>query len=143
MASGSLLAVIAILALATAPNFLPLLAGWLLAGAATFYPPAFAAVTRWWGPDRVRTVVTLAAGLASTVSAPITAALAEHLSWRTTYLTLAALPGIGFAVLPVLRQVVALRPEWARASVRPAQGSGSGRATDGPRPCPGSGQART
>ncbi|MEV0873617.1 hypothetical protein AB0I86_20980 [Streptomyces sp. NPDC049950] len=49
--------------------------GWVLAGltmADTFYPPAFAALTRWWGPDRIRalTIATLAGGLASTVFAP-------------------------------------------------------------------------
>ena len=50
--------------------------------AATFYQPAFAALTRWWGPDRVRalTIVTLAGGLASTVFAPLTAVLADHMS---------------------------------------------------------------
>jgi MFS family permease len=61
--------------------------------AATFYQPAFAALTRWWGSDRVRalTVVTLAGSLASTVFAPLTATLAGHLSRRTTYAVLAGL----------------------------------------------------
>ncbi|MGW9135461.1 MFS transporter [Streptomyces sp. NPDC055681] len=54
--------------------------------AATFYQPAFAALTHWWGPDRVHalTTVTLAGGLASTVLSPLTATLADRLSWRTT-----------------------------------------------------------
>ena len=57
-------------------------AGWVLAGVAmgaVLYPPAFAALTRWHGPDPVRalTVLTLAGGLASTVFAPLTAALAD------------------------------------------------------------------
>ena len=67
------------------PRSLPVFfAGWLLAGVAmagTLYPPAFAALTRWWGPRRVTalTALTLLAGLASTVFAPLTAALLEHL----------------------------------------------------------------
>ena len=94
MTTGSLLAVVAVLAIAAAPNLYVFTAAWLLAGlamAATFYQPAFAALTRWWGADRVRalTIVTLAGGLASTVFAPLTALLADHLSWRTTYLVLA------------------------------------------------------
>lgn len=39
---------------------------------------AFAALTCWWGEDRVR-ALTLAGGLASTASAPLTAMLAGHL----------------------------------------------------------------
>ncbi|MDX2900777.1 MFS transporter, partial [Streptomyces scabiei] len=96
MTAGSALGTLALLVIAAAPNLAAFSAGWLLAGlamAATFYPPAFAALTRWWGPDRVRalTIVTLAGGLASTVFAPLTAALAEHMSWRATYVVLAAI----------------------------------------------------
>jgi MFS family permease len=60
--------------------------------AATFYQAAFAALTRWYGPQRIRalTTLTLAGGLASTVFAPVTAALAGPLGWRHTYLILAA-----------------------------------------------------
>ena len=70
-------------------------AAWLLAGvamSAVLYPPAFAALTRWYGPRRVGalTVLTLAGGLASTIFAPITAVLAGPLGWRGTYLVLAA-----------------------------------------------------
>lgn len=95
MTAGSALGVLAVLVIATAPNLPLFTVGWLLAGAAmaaTLYPPAFAALTRWHGPDRVRalTILTLAAGLASTVFAPVTALLAEHLDWRATYLVLAA-----------------------------------------------------
>lgn len=75
MTAGSALATLALIVIATAPSLPVFIAGWLLAGpamAATFYQPAFAAVTRWWAPDHVRalTVVTLAGGLASTVFAP-------------------------------------------------------------------------
>ena len=48
-------------------------------------PAAFAALTRWWGPRRITalTALTLLAGLASTIFAPLTAALLGHLQWRT------------------------------------------------------------
>ncbi|MFI6213268.1 MFS transporter [Nocardia brasiliensis] len=96
MTAGSLLAVPALIVVATAPNLVWFFTGWLAVGVAmgaVLYPPAFAALTRWHGPHRVRalTVLTLAAGFASTVFAPLTAALSAHLDWRTTYLVLAAL----------------------------------------------------
>jgi MFS family permease len=94
MTVGSALGVAAVVCIATAPNLPVFVAGWVLAGpamAATFYPPAFAAVTRWYGADRVKglTALTLVAGLASTVFAPLTAALDGWLGWRGAYLVLA------------------------------------------------------
>lgn len=65
MTTGSLLAVAAVLAIALAPNLYVFTAAWLMAGvamAATFYQPAFAALTRWWGPDRVRALTTVTSG---------------------------------------------------------------------------------
>jgi MFS family permease len=93
MTSGSVLAAPALLGIATAPSLPWFFAAWALAGvamASVLYQPAFAAF--WWGPRRVTalTAVTLSRGLASTVVAPLTAALAEHLAWRQTYLVLAA-----------------------------------------------------
>ncbi|MBT2476843.1 MFS transporter [Streptomyces sp. ISL-94] len=121
MTAGSVLGTLALLVIAAAPNLAVFTAGWLLAGvamAATFYPPAFAALTRWWGPDRVRalTVVTLAGGLASTVFAPLIATLAEHLSWRATYAVLAAV----LAVVTIPAHALALRAPWP-AAPPPAQ----------------------
>ncbi|MER5400498.1 MFS transporter [Streptomyces sp. NPDC002599] len=120
MTAGSALGAFALLVIAAAPNLVVFTIGWLLLGvtmAATFYPPAFAALTRWWGPDRVRalTVVTLAGGLASTVFAPATAALAEHLSWRTTYAVLAAV----LAVITIPAHALALRAPWPSAPPQP------------------------
>ncbi|MFI6941938.1 MFS transporter [Streptomyces sp. NPDC050418] len=116
MTAGSLLAVLAVTAIASAPDLTAFTGGWLLAGlamSATFYQPAFAAVTRWWGADRIRalTVVTLAGGLASTVFAPVTAALAEHFHWRTTYLILAAI----LAAITIPAHALALRAPWPPA----------------------------
>ena len=126
MTTGSVLGTLALLLIATAPNLALFAAGWLLAGvamAATFYPPAFASLTRWWGPDRVRalTVVTLAGGLASTVFAPLTAALAEHLSWRATYLVLAVI----LAVVTIPAHALALRAPWPPAEPAPAVTGGT------------------
>ena len=44
-----------------------------------FYPSAFAALTGWYGPQRVQalTALTLAAGVASTIFAPLASALAR------------------------------------------------------------------
>ncbi|GAB2767738.1 MFS transporter [Streptomyces bullii] len=125
MTAGSVLGVLSILTIAAAPNLAVFVAGWLLAGlsmAATFYQPAFAALTRWWAPDHVRalTIVTLAGGLASTVFAPLTAALAEHLSWRATYAVLALV----LAVVTVPAHAFALNAPWPKAPPVPAHITG-------------------
>ena len=113
MTAGSVLAVPAVVAVACSPNLVWFLAAWLLVGVAmgaVLYPPAFAALTRWHGPDRVRalTVLTLAAGLASTVFAPLTAWLSTHLDWRDTYLVLAAI----LAVITIPGHWFGLRLPW-------------------------------
>jgi MFS family permease len=116
MTTGSVLGVTAVLTMAAAPNLLVFAAAWLLAGAAmsaSFYQAAFAAITRWYGSGRVRamTTVTLAGGLASTVYAPLTAALAEHFSWRATYVVLAIV--LGAVTIPL--HAFGLRGDWPPA----------------------------
>ncbi|MBB0232257.1 MFS transporter, partial [Streptomyces calidiresistens] len=116
MATGSVIGTLAVVLLALAPNLRVFAAAWLLAGvamAATFYQPAFAALTRWWGPGRVRalTVLTLAGGLASTIFAPLTAVLAGHHGWRTAYLVLAVI----LALVTVPAHALALRAPWPPA----------------------------
>jgi MFS family permease len=113
MTTGSLLAVPATVAIAAAQSYGWFLAAWLVAGlamAAVFYQAAFAALTRWYGERRVRaiTAVTLVAGLSSTVFAPLTHALLDHLDWRTTYLVLAAV----LAAVTVPLHALALTPPW-------------------------------
>ncbi|GGT10253.1 MULTISPECIES: MFS transporter [Streptomyces] len=130
MTAGSVLGPLSLLIVAAAPNLAVFTAGWLLAGAsmaATFYPPAFAALTRWWAPDHIRalTIVTLAGGLASTVFAPLTAVLADHCSWRTTYAVLAAI----LAALTIPTHALALRAPWP-----PASGAGIHPPATGPDP---------
>ncbi|MCY0929342.1 MFS transporter [Streptomyces sp. H27-H1] len=136
MTGGSVLAAVALVAVAGAPNLYAFAAAWVLAGismAATFYHPAFAALTRWWGEDRIRalTIVTLAGGLASTVFAPLTAVLAEHLSWRATYLVLAAI----LAVITIPAHAIALKAPWPPApSPQLAHHAGGAAATARSRP---------
>ena len=121
MTGGSLLAVPATVGIALAPSYGWFLAAWLVAGlamAAVFYQSAFAALTRWYGPDRVRalTRLTLVAGLASTVFAPLTDALLQQFGWRGTYLVLAVV----LAVVPLPLHALALRPTWPAAPADPA-----------------------
>jgi len=123
MTAGSVLAVPAVVAIATAPNLAWYVAAWILAGVAmsgVLYVPAFAALTRWYGPERVGalTVLTLVAGLASTVFAPLTAALAGPLDWRSTYLVLAVV----LAVVTVPAHWWGLRGPWPAAPQRRTDG---------------------
>ncbi|MER5852390.1 MFS transporter [Streptomyces sp. NPDC002012] len=126
MTTGSVLGVASLLIIAAAPNLPVFFAGWLLAGlamAATFYQPAFAALTRWWAPDHVRalTIVTLAGGLASTVFAPLAAMLADHLTWRATYTVLALV----LAAVTVPAHALALKAPWPTAPPAPAHAGDS------------------
>ncbi|MER7000424.1 MFS transporter [Streptomyces sp. NPDC000410] len=135
MTAGSAIGVLSLVIVAAAPNLPVFFCGWLLAGlamAATFYQPAFAAITRWWAPDHVRalTIVTLAGGLASTVFAPLTAALADHLTWRTTYLVLAAI----LAAVTIPAHALALRAPWPPAPPAPTHTDGTPRAVVRSRP---------
>ncbi|AVH20837.1 MULTISPECIES: MFS transporter [Nocardia] len=121
MTAGSALAVTALIVVATAQTPRAFLLGWALAGismGAVLYPPAFAALTRWYGPDQVKalTVLTLAGGLASTVFAPLTAALATRFDWRATYLILAAI----LAVVTIPGHWFGLRLAWP---TRPEEGT--------------------
>ena len=120
MTAGSSAAVLAILAIAAAPTVWWFTAAWLLAGiamAAVLYQPAFAALTRYHAGRHVAalTTLTLVAGLASTVFAPLTNALAGQLSWRGVYLVLAAI----LAVVTIPLHALALRRPWPPAPEGP------------------------
>ncbi|QBR94527.1 MFS transporter [Nocardioides euryhalodurans] len=117
MTTGSLLATVAVLLVASSSSLPWFVAAWVLAGtamSAVLYPPAFAAVTRWHDAhDRLRalTVLTIAGGLASTVFAPLTASLLGELGWRTTYVVLAVV----LAALTVPAHLWGLRGPWPAA----------------------------
>ncbi|GAA1536459.1 MFS transporter [Actinomadura kijaniata] len=116
MTGGSVLATAAVAAIALAPGPAWFAAAWALAGvamAAVLYQPAFAALTRYHGPGRLAalTTLTLVAGLASTVFAPLTDALADRLTWRHTYLVLAAV----LALVTIPLHAIVLRRPWPAA----------------------------
>jgi MFS family permease len=118
MTAGAVLGPVALVAVALAPNLICFFAAWIAAGVAmgaVLYPPAFAALTRWYGPRHVGalTILTLVAGLASTVFAPLTAVLASHLDWRTTYLVLAG----ALAAITIPAHLIGLRQPWPPAPV--------------------------
>ncbi|WP_152361231.1 MFS transporter [Microlunatus speluncae] len=120
MTIGSVLATAACVVIAWSPNLIIFAVGWLLAGVAMagiLYQAAFAALTRWYGSRRVRalTAVTLVAGLASTVFAPLTDALNSVLDWRGVLTVLA----IGLAVITIPVHAIVLRRRWP-ADIAPA-----------------------
>ncbi|MBO0827427.1 MAG: MFS transporter [Streptosporangiales bacterium] len=127
MTTGSVLGVVAVVAIALAPDLPSFIAAWAFSGVAQaclLYPPAFAALTRWYGPRRVRalTVLSLVAGLASTVFAPVTALLGDRLGWREAYLVLAVL--LAAVTIPV--HVACLTPTWpAEHATRHGPGAGA------------------
>jgi MFS family permease len=113
MTVGSLVGVVGLLLVAAAPTLPLFLGAWLVVGlaqSAVLYPPAFAAVTRWYGEARTwpLTAVTLVGGLSATVFAPLTAALVEHYGWRGSYLILAAV----FAIVTIPLHALLLTPPW-------------------------------
>ncbi|MFD0904561.1 MFS transporter [Actinomadura sediminis] len=120
MTAGSVLAVAATAGIAAAPTLAAFAAAWMLAGvamSAVLYQPAFAALTRYHGPRHLGplTTLTLVAGLASTVFAPLTHVLADHLGWRGVYLVLAGV----LAAVTVPLHAVALRRPWPPPHERP------------------------
>ncbi len=113
MTTGSVLGVMALLVVASAPNLLAFFAGWVLAGAAmsgVLYPPAFVAITGWFTTRRLGALatLTLVAGLASTVFAPLVASAGAQLGWRGTYLWAAAV----LAILTIPAHALVLRRPW-------------------------------
>ncbi|XHC90731.1 MFS transporter (plasmid) [Leifsonia sp. P73] len=94
MSLGAVVGTGGLVAAAFAPGLLWFFTAWLVVGvaqSAVLYQAAFAVITRRYSDKRQRalTVLTLAGGLASTVFAPITAALLAVWSWQATLLILA------------------------------------------------------
>ncbi|MFE7227488.1 MFS transporter, partial [Nocardioides sp. NPDC057577] len=96
MVAGAALGTIGLLGIAAAPSLPWFLAALALTGTAAsglFYPPAFAAITHWFGEQRLQaiTALTLVAGFASTIFAPLVTQLSAVIGWRWTYVVLAAI----------------------------------------------------
>jgi hypothetical protein len=96
MPVGSLIGALGLVGLVWAPGAASYFAAWITIGvamAASLYDPAFATLGRIFGSAARSpiTVLTLAAGFASTVSWPATQFLIEAVGWRGTYLIYAAL----------------------------------------------------
>lgn len=110
MVAGAVLGTVGLLGLAASPSapvFLVALAVGGVAAAGLFYAPAFAAITQWYGERRLQalTALTLVAGFASTIFAPVVTQLNGLLGWRWTYTLLAAL--LLLTALPVHARVLA------------------------------------
>jgi MFS family permease len=126
MTAASLIAVPGVATVALSPNLAVFYAGWVVTGiamAGTLYPPAFAALTHWGGVRRVRalTTLTLVAGLASTVFAPLASVLDDWLGWRQAYLVLLA----GLVLITVPLHWWGLNHPW-RASQHTERGHAQG-----------------
>jgi MFS family permease len=126
MTAGSCLAAGLLLAWSRVHSLGALYAVWGamgLAMAATLYEPAFAAVVHWFPHRRERAllIVTLVAGLASTIFMPVAARLLEALGWRMTIQVLAAF--LAVTTIPihalVLRSGPARRPGVTSAEPAP------------------------
>ncbi|SMY12671.1 MFS transporter [Brevibacterium jeotgali] len=122
MTTGSLVGVGAMLLVAWSPNLVMFFVAWVVAGfaqSAVLYPPAFAVITRWYGPRRVGplTTVTLVGGLASTVFAPLVASLIDQLGWRMSYVVVAGI----LAVTTVPLHALFLNSRWTDASAARAE----------------------
>lgn len=134
MTAGSSVAVLLVLAWSTVTDVRQLMlvfAGIGLASAAVLYEPAFAAAARWMrASDRGTAilVITVAAGLASTIFLPMTSALSEALGWREALRWLALVLLVGTAV-PHALFLAEPRADSDASSVSP--GAGSDRTTAG------------
>jgi predicted MFS family arabinose efflux permease len=114
MTAGSAAATLLLLAWSRVDHPVTYYLVWIGLGAcmaAVFYEPAFAVVARWFHEQRTRalTIITLAAGLASTIFVPLAAALVAAHGWRTAVAWLAVMLG----ALTVLPHALLLRREPA------------------------------
>ena len=126
MTLGSVVAVVAVILVATASSRAMFVVAWVAAGfamSAVLYPPAFAALTRWGGHRRLGalTALTLVAGFASTVFAPLAAWLETSMGWRSTYLTLAVV----LAVVTIPLHWWGLDHPWEAVTHRDAADDGT------------------
>ena len=110
MTAGSVLGVVLVLAWSRTADLVSFYVIWILMGlcwSATLYSPAFATVTAHFRERRTEalTVVTLMAGLASTIFLPVAAYLVSALGWRPALVALAAI----LAVATIFPHALVLR----------------------------------
>lgn len=96
LAMSAVLLALGLLGLAVAPTLPVFVAAWVVIGfgmGCGLYDPAFSALGRLYGETARSSIthVTLFGGFASTVCWPLTAFLAEHLSWRGACMAYAAI----------------------------------------------------
>ena len=113
MVVGAVASGAALVCAAVAQDVLVFAASWLLVGAAqsaVLYQAAFTVITHRYRSARrgPMTIVTLAGGLASTIFAPMTAALLDVFGWRITFAILAVL--LILVVVPVY--AISIEAEW-------------------------------
>lgn len=118
MSLGSLVGAIGLVGVASAPDLVLFAAAWIVCGiaqSAVLYQAAFTVITRRYGARRQvpMTILTLAGGLASTIFAPIVAALLSVLDWRASFLVLAAV----LAVVTVPLHLLSLERRWPHRPV--------------------------
>jgi MFS family permease len=116
MTLGSCLGTVLVFAWSRVESLAALYAVWAglgLAMAATLYEPAFAAIVGWFTRQRHRalTIVTLAAGLASTIFVPLATWLLTGHGWRAALVVLAVV--LGVATIPVHALVLRRNPRGA------------------------------
>jgi MFS family permease len=115
MTAGSILGVALVLAWSQVRDLGSFYLIWILMGlcwSATLYSPAFATITAHFRERRTEalTVVTLMAGLASTIFYPLTAWLVSSVGWRSALIILAAI----LAVTTIIPHALVLRRADAR-----------------------------
>lgn len=113
MTIGSVVGAAALALIGVSANFAMFVCAWVLAGVAmagVLYQPAFAAIAGWFGGGSLTpiTILTLVAGLASTIFAPLVALAEAHVGWQGTYVW----AGVVLGVLTIPIHLLVLRREW-------------------------------
>lgn len=116
MTAGSVLGVALVIGWSLVQDLATFYALWALMGicwSATLYAPAFATVTAHFRDRRTEalTVVTLMAGLASTIFLPVAALLEEPLGWRAALMALAAIMAVTIPLHALVLRKAPAAPE--------------------------------
>jgi len=127
MTIGSIGASALVIAWSRATHLIELYVIWAGIGvcaAAVLYEPAFAVIAQWFRRDRgaALTLVTLAAGFASTIFIPLADALLGAFGWRAAVLGLGVF--LGCATVPLHALVLRRRPDTLEAADLPPDSPG-------------------